>query len=291
MFVSTDLHGHTFFSDGRASPEEYVEFRRQLGMKAVAIADHDVLAGVRRGAASAARAQMLFIPALEVTSFLHHGKSEAEQFHVLAYYPADILDGHKLEQTFLYRRGLRVQARWRDFVLEWMRGLNADDRHQVDPDGELERTHPHAFPALQAMILRVVGQARHLFEIFRDHHANFWEGEANRDLFAWTPEEAILAIRADGATDIVAHPTRYRDKDRTSKVLDLATGLEVYTSRHKPEVAAAYRQYAEERRKHWTSSSDDHQNARYIRPPCGSPVMTLERICLRTMPLSLILAA
>ncbi len=50
MFVSTDLHGHTYYSDGRATPDEYVEFRRALGMKAIAIADHDVLAGVRAGA-------------------------------------------------------------------------------------------------------------------------------------------------------------------------------------------------------------------------------------------------
>jgi len=50
MFVATDLHGHTFHSDGRATPDEYVEFRRALGMKAIAIADHDVLSGVRAGA-------------------------------------------------------------------------------------------------------------------------------------------------------------------------------------------------------------------------------------------------
>ncbi len=38
------------------TPEEYVEFRRSIGMRAIAIADHDVLAGVRRGAAAAQRA-------------------------------------------------------------------------------------------------------------------------------------------------------------------------------------------------------------------------------------------
>lgn len=76
MFVATDLHGHTFYSDGRATPEEYVEFRRQLGMKAIVIADHDVLAGVRAGAAAASRAGMQLLPALEVTSHLHYGASD-----------------------------------------------------------------------------------------------------------------------------------------------------------------------------------------------------------------------
>src|SRR6185369_11613021 len=131
MFVATDLHGHTHYSDGRTTPEDYVEFRRGLGMKAIAIADHDVLAGVRQGAVAAERAGMLFIPALEVTSHLHYGESGEEQFHVLAYYPHDILAGPQFENTRMYQRGLLVQTRWKEFVLEWMSKLSEDDRTAV----------------------------------------------------------------------------------------------------------------------------------------------------------------
>jgi len=292
MFVSTDLHGHTYHSDGRATPDEYVEFRRSLGMKAIAIADHDVLAGVRAGAMAAERAQMLFIPALEVTAHLHYGQSGEEQFHVLAYYTHDILEGFQLEHTTFYRRGLQVQARWKDFVLTWMSKLAPEDREALDPDGQLEKLPPPLFPALQSTILRIIERRQPLFEAFRDHHVKFWSSEgANRDLFGWTPEEAIEAIRADGAVDVVAHPTRYRDKDRTLKVLEEARGIEVYTSRHKAEVAAYYRELAESKRKYWTSSSDDHQNARYIRPPCGTPLQTLERICKKTIAVTSLFAA
>ena len=73
-------------------------------------------------------------------------------------------------------------------------------------------------------------------------------------------------------------------------VLELASGHEVYTSRHKPEVAARFREMAETKRKLWTSSSDDHQNAAYTRPPCGTPVRTLERIARRTVPIDWLLA-
>lgn len=305
MFVATDLHGHTFHSDGRATPDEYVEFRRSLGMKAIAIADHDVLAGVRAGAMAAERAGMLFIPALEVTAHINYGESGEEQFHVLAYYPHDVLDGSQLEHKKLYRRGIAVQQRWKDFVLEWMRGLPAQDREALDPSGELERLPPPMFPALQSTILRIVNRSGEgpgaalseerrveLFESFREHHVSFWSSKgANEDLFGWTPEELIEVIRDDGAVDVVAHPTRYRDKDRTQRVLDEARGIEVYTSRHKAEVAAAYREYAESKRKYWTSSSDDHQNAKYTRPPCGTPLRTLERICQKTMKLMSIVAA
>jgi 3',5'-nucleoside bisphosphate phosphatase len=291
MFVSTDLHGHTYHSDGRATPDEYVEFRRSLGMKAIAIADHDVLAGVRAGAVAAERAQMLFIPALEVTAHINYGQSTEEQFHVLCYFTHDILEGFQLEQTAFFRRGLQVQARWKDFVLTWMSKLSGEDREALGHD-ELEKLPPPLFPALQSMILRIVEKRQPLFEAFRDHHVMFWSSAgANKDLFGWTPEEAIEAIRGDGAVDVVAHPTRYRDKDRTLKVLEEARGIEVYTSRHKAEVAAYYRELADSKRKYWTSSSDDHQNARYIRPPCGTPLQTLERICKKTIKLSNLFAA
>jgi hypothetical protein len=182
-----------------------------------------------------------------------------------------------------------VQAKWKELVLEWLHKLPVDQQRALDPDGELDGMHPARFPALQSMIRLIVARARPLFEAFRDNHVRFWEED--RELFGWTPEEAIEAIRADGATDVVAHPTRYRDKERTDKVLDLATGIEVYTSRHKPEIAAQFRARAEAKRKYWTSSSDDHQNAKYVRPPCGTPVTTLERILRQTMPMSVILAA
>lgn len=292
MFVATDLHGHTFHSDGRVSPEEYVEFRRGLGMKAIAIADHDVLTGVRAGAAAAANARMLFIPALEVTSHLNYGQSGEEQFHVLAYFTHSVLENMQLERTALYRRGMLVQQRWKDFVMTWLRALPADDREAIDPDGSLERRPAPVFPALQSTINLIIERRRPLFEPFRDHHVLFWSSEGpNRDLFGWTPNELIEQIRADGAVDVIAHPTRYRDKDATLKVIDEARGIEVYTSRHKAEVAATFRELAESKGKYWTSSSDDHQNARYIRPPCGTPLRTLERICKKTIDLSSILAA
>ena len=290
MYVQTDLHGHTLHSDGRATPEEYVEFRRQLGMKAIAVADHDLMAAVRPAAAAAARAGMLFIPAMEVTAHLHYGASGEEQCHVLAYYPHAVLEGFQLEQKFLYKRGLKVQERWKELVLEWLSGLAAEDRELLDPAGELSKKPAPTFPALQSMILLVVEKKRELFESFRDFHQRFWHSSGpNKDLFGWTPEEAIAAIRADGAVDVIAHPTRYRDKERTAKVIDEAKGIEVYTSRHKAEVAESFRALAEAKGKHWTSSSDDHQNAKYAMPPCGTPVRTLERICKQTFKLESIL--
>jgi hypothetical protein len=288
IYVPTDLHGHTLLSDGRATPEDYVAMRRMLGMRVIAVSDHDVMAAVRPAARAiaATRAPMVLVPASEITAFLHFGTSEAEQFHVLAYFPPEVLDGGRLEGTFLYQRGLRVQEAWRAFVLEWMDGLGAEDRAAIDPAGQLAGLAARDFPALQSTIGLVMRRRPALVKALREEHVRFWE--EGRELFGWTPEECIEAIRADGAIDVVAHPARYRDEARTRAVVELATGVEVYTSRHKAEVATRWRVFAEERRKLWTSSADDHQNARYVLPPCGTPLATVERILRRPLPLEAI---
>jgi hypothetical protein len=288
-WVRTDLHGHTLASDGRATPEEFVAFRREQGMAVIAVSDHDVFDAVRRAAVTAERAGIVLVPAAEITAFLAFGRAEAEQFHVLAYFPVRALEQGRLERSFLYQRGLRVKERWRAFVLEWMADLEDEDRRLLDPDRALEGTPPFAFPALQSMIDRVVHRRRPLFENFRDHHVRFWN--ERRDLFGWTPEETIDAIRADGAVDIVAHAARYRDRERTRAVLEYASGVEAYTSRHRAEIALEYRAFAEARHKLWTASSDDHQNARYIRPASGMPLVTVERLMQQQLPLALISAA
>ena len=289
MFVATDLHGHTLFSDGRHTPEQYVEFRRGLGMRIVAISDHDVLSGVLRGAAAAARAGIIFVPAVEVTAFLHFGTDRAEQFHVLAYFPPTFSVPPRLRATALYQRGLRVEARWREFALSFMDHLSPEDRAALDPDGAVAALPPGQFPALKSFIDLVAARVPAQSSALREQHVHFWDED--RELFGWEPEEAMDMIRADGAIDVVAHPGRYRDKARTMAVLERATGVEVYTSRHRGEIAAEFRAFAEARKKLWTASSDDHQNARYQRPPCGTPVPTLERILHRTLPMDMIIAA
>ena len=127
-----------------------------------------------------------------------------------------------------------------------------------------------------------------MIESFRERHILFGSSEGpNKELFRWTPMEAI---RADGAVDVLADPTRYGDKEQTKQIIDQAQSVEVYTSRHRPEVATHYHSFAESSGKYWTSS-DEHQNARYIETAHGTPLRTLEWICWQTMKLSSILAA
>jgi 3',5'-nucleoside bisphosphate phosphatase len=286
MYITSDLHGHTVYSDGRHTPEEYVEQRRAAKILVMAISDHDVLTGVIRGAAAAARARLWFVPAVEVTAFLHHGTPQAEQFHILAYYPPSYATTPRLRHTAMYQRGLRVQQRWREFVLAWLQKLAPEDRAAIDPNEALSRLSPPDFPALQPVFDLLMTRHRAMFQPFFDHNRHFWEDDP--ELFGWQPEEAIDAIRADGAIDVVAHPARYRDQERTRAAVEYASGVELYTSRE--ESSPGYRQVAESRKMLWTASSDDHQMRAYQSPLVSTPIGTLERLLRRTLPIELLLA-
>jgi predicted metal-dependent phosphoesterase TrpH len=279
MHVATDLHGHTRYSDGMATAEAFVAARLGAGIAVLAVSDHDLLAAVTPVSREAAGAAIV-IPAVEATSFVAAGTADAEQIHVLGYYPPRRLSDGSLERSFFYQRGLKVQAAWRDFVCEWLAGLSPPDRHGLDPEGELARLNAAEFPGLQTLLTRIVdrldAQRPQVFRHFIRSHVRFWTDHPR--LFGWSPEELIDALRADGAVDVVAHPARYRDKERLARVLLGASGVEVYTSRHRPEWAACYRQFAEQHGKLWTASADDHGRGAYTAPPCGTPPWVVERL-------------
>jgi len=273
--VSTDLHGHSLYSDARATPEEFVRFRAERRFEVIALTDHDTFAGVPRARAAAKDTSLVVVPAMECTSFIHFGTDRAEQIHVLAYFPPAFLDDGRLSKTRLAARAAALHAAWKRFVLAWVDDLDDRARDRLDVDAWREMDDAE-FPGLQRVIDRIVLRSEPLFAEFHRHHVRFWTED--RALFGWSPEELIETIRADGALDVVAHPNRVRDKERMERVLDHAQGLEAYTSRHRADVAERFRARAEEQGKHWTASSDDHQQGVYVRPPVGTPKRTVDRI-------------
>jgi hypothetical protein len=278
--VRTDLHGHTLYSDGRQTPEAFVQTRVAHGFGTIAVSDHDTFAAVPAAAVAARAAGLTLVPAMEVTAFLHFGTARAEQLHVLAYFPPRLLEDGALGRTGLGARAVQVTRRWREFVLAWLASLPIEERWYVDPGAKLQELDGTAFPALQTFLDLVHQRNARVYEAFIRHHVRFWNDDAA--LFGWTPEQAIEQIRGDGGVDIVAHPVRIRDQARLDQVLAHASGHEVYTSRHKPEVAAAFLARAEAHGKLWTASSDDHQHAPYLPPAAGTPRRTVERLLAGT---------
>jgi predicted metal-dependent phosphoesterase TrpH len=67
MTTSIDLHIHTYFSDGRDSPAEVLHRAAQMGIKTLAITDHDNANGAREALPLAQELGLELIPAVEFT--------------------------------------------------------------------------------------------------------------------------------------------------------------------------------------------------------------------------------
>ncbi len=72
-----DLHMHTFYSDGRASPRELLTGAKHKGLRTVAITDHETARASREGAGPARDLGLSLIPAIELTAawpgYVGHG--------------------------------------------------------------------------------------------------------------------------------------------------------------------------------------------------------------------------
>lgn len=63
-----DLHIHSSYSDGSMTPKEIIDLAMQRGIGALAITDHDTVAGVDEAEAYAAQVGMGFLPGMEITA-------------------------------------------------------------------------------------------------------------------------------------------------------------------------------------------------------------------------------
>jgi predicted metal-dependent phosphoesterase TrpH len=73
-----DLHTHSTASDGSCPPERLIELALDAGLTALALTDHDTLAGLPRARASAEETGIRFIPGVEIEI-----ESEEGEFHLL----------------------------------------------------------------------------------------------------------------------------------------------------------------------------------------------------------------
>ncbi len=75
-----DLHLHTTFSEGSYSPEQIVDLAVRSGLKAIAITDHDTLAGISP-AVKAVAGRLEVVSGIELTA-----EFRGKEFHLLGYF-------------------------------------------------------------------------------------------------------------------------------------------------------------------------------------------------------------
>jgi predicted metal-dependent phosphoesterase TrpH len=212
-----DLHIHSNYSDGKFYPSELVEKAANLGLKVMAISDHDSVDGIP-SAVSAARAfpNLTFIPGVEISTDVPHG-----EIHVLGYFvdynnPALLDTLRKMRESRVERaRKMVNKLAGMGMKLEWSRV------QQIAQSSAVGR--PHIAQAMQEK-----GYISSFKEAFHKYIGRDGPAYVERDKM--TPAEAIKLIIKSGGLPVFAHPITYRDYD--TAIVDMVTaglvGLEAY---------------------------------------------------------------
>lgn len=101
-----DLHTHTKYSDGGLTPTELVAKAKKIGLKAIAITDHDSVFGIGEALAAGAKWGVEVIPGVELTA---HENSD-DEFHFLGYF-IDYQNPILLEKLAFYQEERQKAAR------------------------------------------------------------------------------------------------------------------------------------------------------------------------------------
>jgi predicted metal-dependent phosphoesterase TrpH len=186
-----DLHVHTTASDGEFTPSQVVAHARQAGVAAVAVTDHDTLAGVAEARAAA--------PELEVIAGVEISTSfNGREFHLLGYF---VRTDHAELNAALARVCERRRERFREFV-ERLRAAGRDipaDRVALVEQGAVSLGRRHV-----AQLLVACGAARHRNEAFQRFVGPVRTGVGPKVLVP--VEEAIRLVHAAGGVASLAHP-------------------------------------------------------------------------------------
>lgn len=77
-----DLHTHSTYSDGTLTPAELVDLAKKLGLKAIALTDHDTMAGLTEALVRGREQGIEVVPGVEISAV-----QDDRSLHILAYRP------------------------------------------------------------------------------------------------------------------------------------------------------------------------------------------------------------
>jgi predicted metal-dependent phosphoesterase TrpH len=247
-----DLHMHSNYSDGAFSPEELLRLASEAKLVAIAIADHDSVAGVNEGISAGTPFNIDVLPAVELSVQFKCW----EDVHLLGY-GIDVADRQFLEKL----NGFRNRREHR----------NIDILERVNDMLSEENLAPIALSEVLAFTRDAIGRphiARALLE--RGYVSNIEDAfrrylvPCNVPKCYWPIDDAINEIIRIGGIAVLAHPTTV-STDR-QELRDIITelsymgldGIEVFNNMARDDEMEFLRRLAEETGLLVTGGSDYH---------------------------------
>lgn len=244
-----DLHLHTHHSDGTWSPRDLVEYAVGIGMKHIAITDHDTVAGVQE-AIDAADKRLEIIPAVEINT-VHCDEGQNHDVHILGYF----IDVENAQLTAVLDKQKQARA---NHVLDCLEKVAASGVNVTLADvqacagkGAIGKAH------LTEAIVRA-GGAADLTEAYQKYMVRSSPFYAQRKSVA--PAEAVRAIKAAGGIPSIAHPGKEAHVIPLIEALrdDGLMGIEAFHRVHTLSLLRKYLRYAARNKMLVTGGSDCH---------------------------------
>ena len=238
MDAICDLHVHSYYSDGTCSPKELIELAEKAGLAAIALCDHNTIAGIPAFLEAARGREVEAIPGIEFTA-VYKGK----ELHILALFVQEKYFAQitQMMTDFLQRKD-KSNA-------QLVRALNAAgydiDYQQIKagtPNGQVNRAHIGA-ALMHAGYVTSVKEA--FSKLLDPKHGYYLPPERLEAL------DAIRYIKSIGAAAVWAHPFLSLDEPMIREFLAMATpagldGMEVAYSKYDAQTMALSAQIIKE---------------------------------------------
>ncbi|MBI9111267.1 PHP domain-containing protein [Maridesulfovibrio ferrireducens] len=244
-----DLHTHSTASDGTLTPVELVLAAKEEGLVAIALTDHDTIAGLPEAVRAGEKHGVEVIPGCELS--VH---SDVGVLHIVGLWvdPYSSILQNKFE-SIRKKRGVR-----NDEIIKKLQNLGLNitmDEVREKAAGTVGRPHI-------ASVLLDKNYVKSFDDAFNRYIGKKGKAYISRESLA--PEEAINLLKATNATSILAHPallstneTVLNEQVKELKRLGL-DGIEIYCSSHTTEMIGICKKIARKYNLLASGGSDFH---------------------------------
>lgn len=241
-----DLHMHTVFSDGSASPEAVVEESCHAGLSCISITDHDTMAAVKAAQVAGVEWGIEIVVGIELST-----QVQGKDIHMLGYFmdPDNALLVQKLEE-FRSTRFARIEAMIENLKKQGVDNLSFEDIKVEAQSDALGRPH------LAAALVKH-GWANSLWQAFDKYIGD--QCQAYVPKHQQSPKEAIALIRQAGGVAVMAHPMVTKCDELIAGFVDQGLGgIEVYYPNCPDATVFYYEGLARKYKLAMTGGSDAH---------------------------------
>jgi len=254
--LGIDLHIHTTASDGTLTPAEVIFQALKIKLKAIAITDHDTLAGSKEALLAGIPSSLNFLTGVEISAASPSFHAGSGSFHLLGYSIRfdDPALNHALEKLQQARKNRNPAII--DRLNELGMAITLDEVRQEAGDGQLGRPHI-------AKLLVKKGFVGSMDQAFDRYLGT--DGPAYVDKYRIECQKAIELILAAGGIPILAHPGLLNCKtdDQFGKLMTGLKemgilGIEVFYPEHTPEQTRLFAELAQRLNLLLTGGTDFH---------------------------------